>query len=480
MSAIRVSLRSRVALAAVLATVIAVLLAGVAILTLARRDQQNDLDRELQAQVEQVRRQGLAALFSNRQVPRPPNRGDLNLGVRVLDGTEELFGSGFPTLEGVIPDGFSDHDQAGEGWRVLSVEVSRPGPRGGELTLQVSGSTAGIEAALRALRRILLFVGLLAVTGAALGGWLLGTVVARPVAGLRREAERVSETVDLSVRVPEHQGPPEVDDLAHSLNAMLARIEEGAAQTQAALDASRGFAGNVAHELRTPLTSMQTNLEVLAANPDLPRDELAAIVADVVAQQRRLLEALEALRLLARGDLAAADLFELTDLAELVDAAVAQAQARFPEATITLAVPADPPPARVWPEGVRVLLDNLIRNAVTHGAPPAGGSPSAEVGSPGDEDGVPAEVTVSLSDDGRDWTLAVEDHGPGIPPAERAQVLERFARGSGARAMGSGLGLALVAQQAELHGGAVTIEDAPTGGARIAVRAPLRPPSRSE
>lgn len=464
MPRVRVSLRSRVALAAVLATVVAVVLSGIAVITLTERDRLDDLDRELEAQVEQLRRQGLVALFDDRQIPRPPDRGDLKIGVRVLDDDasddedDALFESDFPDLDDEIPLGFSTQDEDGESWRVLSVETRRPQQRGETLTLQVSTSTAGIEATIVSLRRLLFLVGGIAIAGAGTGGWLLGTLVVRPVAGLRREAERVSETVDLSVRVPVNQGPSEVDDLAHSLNTMLERIQEGAEQTQAALDASRGFAGNVAHELRTPLTSMQTNLEVLAANPDLPLEDRTAIVSDVTAQQRRLLEALEALRLLARGELAAADLFELTDLAELVDGTVAQAQARFPDATIELSVPIDPPPTRVWPEGMRVLVDNLIRNAVTHGAP---------------LDGSPTHAVVSLSDDSREWTLAVEDNGPGIAPDERATVLERFARGSKTRAMGSGLGLALVAQQAEVHGGRVEIEEAAGGGARIVVRVPL-------
>jgi two-component system sensor histidine kinase PrrB len=80
---------------------------------------------------------------------------------------------------------------------------------------------------------------------------------------------------------------------------------------------------------------------------------------------------------------------------------------------------------------------------------------------------------VILDRDGHEWVLAVEDGGAGIAPEERERVLERFARGSGARAAGSGLGLALVAQQAELHGGRVVIGDASDGGARIEVRVPL-------
>jgi len=453
------SLRTRVSLAAVLATVAAVLLAGIAILGFTTRTQTADLDRELEAQLEQLRRQGVAALLDLRQVPRPAQRSDLNFGVRVLNGETVLFESEFPSIDEEAPEGFSEQSAGDEQWRVLSRPV-RVAPRVIEepLTIEVAASMAGIEATLKGLRRLLFFVGLLSIGGAGLGGWVLGAVAMRPLAGLRREAERVSETADLSVRVPVDQGPSEVDDLARSLNVMLERIEEGAQQTQAALDASRGFAGNVAHELRTPLTSMQTNLEVLAANPDLPPAERAAIVTDVVAQQRRLLEALEALRLLARGDLAAADLFEVSDLAELIDAAVAQARGRFPEATIELTVPSDPPPTAVWPEGVRVLVDNLIRNAVTHGTRP----------------GVAPLARLALTHDATEWVLAVEDGGDGIPIEERARVLERFARGSGARSAGSGLGLALVAQQAELHGGRVVIGDASGGGARIEVRVPLR------
>jgi len=170
------------------------------------------------------------------------------------------------------------------------------------------------------------------------------------------------------------------------------------------------------------------------------------------------LDALEALRLLARGELAAADLFESTDLGELVDGTVAQTQTRFPEATITLDVRREPPAVRVWPEGLRVLVDNLVRNAVTHGAPSDGGAPT---------------VVVSLDHDETEWSLAVTDSGPGIPPFDRERVFGRFIRGSGAQASGSGLGLALVAQQAELHGGRVVVDDAPNGGTRITVRAPL-------
>jgi signal transduction histidine kinase len=335
--------------------------------------------------------------------------------------------------------------------------------RNQEVTVQLTASLAGVDEAVRDLRRLLLLVGAAAIGGAAAGGWLLGSVAIRPLQRLRGEAERVAETADLSRRVPTAQGPREVDELAASLNTMLDRLEGSAAETEAALTASRQFAANVAHELRTPLTSIRTNLEVLASHPTLPVAERATILGEVQAQHARLLEALDALRLLARGELAADDLFVATDVAELLDEVVAQAAGRHPEATITLEARADPLEVRAWPEGLRVLVDNLVRNAVTHGRP-----------SDGTADGTPPEVRVELDADEREWWIAVSDRGPGVPPAERARIFERFTRGSEAAAQGSGLGLALVAQQVELLGGQVTIEDAPGGGARFVARMPRR------
>jgi len=461
------SLRSRVALSSMVATIAGVVLLGVTLLALVERGQRDDLDEVLQQQGVVVGEPGaFLRLIEGNRPPRELRgfRQDLFVGTRLVIADGLIFESvDYPAIPLPVGVGFSMESTDGEQWRVLTTEPPRRLTNGEPVLLQMTASMAGVESTLAGLRRLLFGLGAFTVGAAGLGGWLLGTVAIRPLAGLRREAERVSETVDLSVRVPVDQGPSEVDELAQSLNMMLERIEEGATQTQAALDASRGFAGNVAHELRTPLTSMQTNLEVLAANPELPVEERNAIVGDVMAQQHRLLDALEALRLLARGELATADLFESTDLGELVDGVVAQTQTRFPEATITLDVRREPPAVQVWPEGLRVLLDNLVRNAVTHGAP---------VGQENSDDGV-ATVVVSLDHDDSEWSLAVTDSGPGIASHERERVFGRFIRGSDTQTSGSGLGLVLVAQQADLHGGRVVIDDAPNGGARIAVRAPL-------
>ena len=105
------------------------------------------------------------------------------------------------------------------------------------------------------------------------------------------------------------------------------------------------------------------------------------------------------------------------------------------------------------PAGLRLVIDNAIANAVKHGGA--------------------TEVRLSAVRSADDVQIVVDDNGSGVPEAERAGVFERFARGTTASRSGSGLGLALVAQQAELHGGTASLEDSPLGGARLLLRLPI-------
>jgi two-component system sensor histidine kinase PrrB len=98
-----------------------------------------------------------------------------------------------------------------------------------------------------------------------------------------------------------------------------------------------------------------------------------------------------------------------------------------------------------------MLVENLLENAARHGR----------------GDGVGGEVRVAL---GEGPTLDVDDDGPGVPEAERERIFEPFARAEGATAPGSGLGLALVAQQARAHGATIDVDRSPLGGARFRVR----------
>jgi signal transduction histidine kinase len=297
-----------------------------------------------------------------------------------------------------------------------------------------------------ARRLILVNLGVLAVVGAV--GLLLGGLALRPLATLQTAAERVASTRDLATRLPEGDGPEEVDALAGSLNAMLERLQRSTAQIEATLEASRQFAADAGHELRTPLTSMRANLDVLARSTNLSDDE-RRIMADVTREQHRLLALLDGLQRLARGDAAGAVPKERLDLADIVDAAVTNAATRHPDAAITFDGPDDVPIAG-WSDGLRLLIDNLLDNAVRHGRP---------------------DTRIAVTLDLRDGNarLVVDDDGPGVPAGERRKVFERFVRGSGTSAPGSGLGLALVAQQAAVHGGGARIDDSPLGGTRVVV-----------
>jgi hypothetical protein len=194
-----------------IATIAVVVLLGTGLLTLAGREQRDELDEVLQQQVVSiVAPGGFARVSEGRQVPRELRgfRSDLSVGTRLV-GVDGVIFESFDYPSVALPEevGFSTERADGEEWRVLAVELPRPLTGGESVVLQATASMAGVESTLAGLRRLLFGLGALAVGAAGLGGWLLGTVAIRPLAGLRREAERVSETVDLSVRVPVDQGP---------------------------------------------------------------------------------------------------------------------------------------------------------------------------------------------------------------------------------------------------------------------------------
>jgi two-component system, OmpR family, sensor histidine kinase PrrB len=323
--------------------------------------------------------------------------------------------------------------------------------------LQTAVPTSATDELVENLRYRAVEVALLSAVLAGAAGWFFGEVAMRPLARLRSTAERVSTSRDLSVRVPSASGPREVDDLAHSLNIMLQRLQEAADSTESALASSRAFAGNAAHEMRTPLTSMQANLDILARNPNLPADQMAEIVQAVVQEQTRLVRLLDALHTLARGDVVGDAQREPMDLADVVGVAVDTIGRRFPDVTYNYEVPHVLTEISGWPDGLRLMAENLLTNAARHGG---------------------HTVNVTVDREGEYMRLIVDDDGPGVPESERTSIFDRFYRGEGTIVPGSGLGLALVAQQARLHGGDVVVESSPQGGARFVVS--LKAEGRSE
>jgi signal transduction histidine kinase len=304
-------------------------------------------------------------------------------------------------------------------------------------------------------RRIVALVAGAGVGASAVTWWLTGAALA-PLRRLRATAQRVAATRDLSSRTGLEQGPAEVRAVAVAVDRMLARLEHADEERERALTVSRQFAADAGHELRTPLTSIATNLDTLAQVPDLDPDERDALLAELRASHARLLRTLDGLQAWAVGDTRTVP-DRPVDLADLADAAVAAVRGGDGPA-IRLTVPDGPVTILGWDDGVRLLVDNLIDNARRHGA---------------GEKGV---VHVTVAVDGDDAVMVVEDDGPGIAPDERTRVFERFVRGAGAHTSGSGLGLALVAQQARLHSATVSVGTASLGGAAVVVRFPRLAP----
>ena len=312
--------------------------------------------------------------------------------------------------------------------------------------LQVALPRDAIEQVLSNLRWLLLVTSLVGVVIAVVLGRVIANSALGPVARLTRATERVAGTRDLSERV-EEPGKDELGRLAHSFNRMLEALD-------ASEQSRRQLVADASHELRTPMTSLRTNIEVLALGTDLAPDDRAQLLASLTGETERLSQLVADLMELARGDEVVESATVDVQLDAIVEEAVAAVRAHYP--AVVFVVHARPSVVIGDPARLRRAVDNLLDNAGKWS--PDGASVDVEVGS------MPGAVSV-------------RDHGPGIDPADREHVFDRFWRAPSARGTpGSGLGLAIVAQTAEALGGEVRLESPPDGGSRFVLR--LQPASR--
>ena len=295
--------------------------------------------------------------------------------------------------------------------------------------------------------RVLLICGGVIVGTFLVGGvmWLIMINPFQRLAAHARAINAQSNPDEVQVR-----GVWEAVEISEAVEGMLARIGDEQQRTKEALESARDFASVASHELRTPLTAMRTNLEVLStlALPDEQRQE---VIGDVIRTQSRIEATLTALERLAQGELTTAEDHVPLDITELLDRAAHDAMRVYPDLHVSLA----PGPTVLTlglPVGLRLVIDNAIANAVKHG-----GATRIQLSAVSSRAGV---------------EIAVDDNGAGVPEEERVVVFERFSRGSTASRSGSGLGLALVAQQAELHSGTASLDASPLGGSRLLLRLP--------
>jgi signal transduction histidine kinase len=240
---------------------------------------------------------------------------------------------------------------------------------------------------------------------------------------------------------------------------MLDRLATAQLATTNSLQAAQDFAANAAHELRTPLTAMRADLDTLRIH-DLPAEERDEVVADLARAQRRVEAIITALGQLASGQLAQAEDRELIDVTDMLDR-VARENGRAGD--VEIIVHSDDAIGTIWgwPAGLRLAVDNLVRNAIAHG-----GATTITL---------TARRLAAVDEQAEVLTIVVDDDGCGLPDDEHQFVMGRFARGSTAAPGGSGLGLALVAQQAALHGGGIELSTSPLGGLRATLTVSTSP-----
>jgi signal transduction histidine kinase len=259
-------------------------------------------------------------------------------------------------------------------------------------------------------------------------------------------------TSDLTERVPVPGSRDEVAALAVTMNEMLARIEAGH-------DAQRRFVGDASHELRSPLTTIISALEVAVAHPEVLGGELATTT--LMPEALRMKALIDDLLLLARADERGLEMAR--EDVDLDDLAAAELERMRRETDLD--VSADLEPARMTgdPAALSRVLRNLFDNAARHAV---------------------SRVHVSVRQLADHVLVEVGDDGPGIAPAHRQRVFDRFVRLDPDRsrtAGGAGLGLAIVREIVLGHGGSVSIGDGIGSGTTVTVQLPaaeLPDPSR--
>ena len=284
------------------------------------------------------------------------------------------------------------------------------------------------------------------IIGAAVIVWIAVTISLRP---LYRFSEAIAERSPDDLHPIVERVPSEVQSLVDTVNSFMVRLES-------ALEALRHFTGNASHQLRTPLAIIRTQLALASRAGDIETARAAVRKADLaVADGERLLAQL---LLMAKIDAATRSTsFRDVDLSALAQGLTADHVPLAAEAGIDLGYEGA---GTVSIAGEPMLLGELLKNLLANGLLYAGRG---------------ADMTVRIRKEGREAVLEVEDNGPGIPVERRSAVMHRFDRGTRADSSGSGLGLPIVEEIAELHHGQLELMDGPGGhGLCVRISFPLK------
>jgi two-component system OmpR family sensor kinase len=298
----------------------------------------------------------------------------------------------------------------------------------------------------------MLFAGPVCLVLSVAGALILSRRALAPIGAVIGEASAMTAE-DLHRRLSVPKENDELRDLVLTLNALLARLDEGFA-------ALASYASSASHELRTPLAVITSELEIALRRPRAA-EEWEQTARTSLDEIQRLANLIEALLELARAG--ASSNLQSFELRERLDQVLASLEASVASDGVSLVRPEDG--AEVWLHGEADLLMNaaseLVRNAARY-------SPSGKA----------VRIRVERRD-GR-AAIHVDDEGPGVDPAERETIFVPFARGgrgvavdaTGKGPRGLGLGLAIAKRSVESCGGTISVGVSPEGGARFTIELP--------
>jgi len=314
--------------------------------------------------------------------------------------------------------------------------------------IQTGDSLAQVVEAQEQMWRYTLIVGCAGIILALIAGFFITKRGFRPLERILGHVQVIGRR-DLSAGIPEEPRPPELQQLASTLNDMMQRLEK-------AFKAREVFIASVSHDLRTPLTALQGQIDVLLMEPSL--DRISRESLETMAKEvRRLTRMTNNLLLNAQLETSPIFIPAEVDLKELIEEVTTEvrilAEGLELEATI---------PESAIISGDYDLLKQMLLNVVDNAVKftPKGGA-----------------VQVSLKREKNHAVLEVADTGQGISTEHLQYITEPFYRADSSRRFGSkgiGLGLAIVKQVIDLHGGQLEIQSQQGAGTTVKMRLPLQ------
>jgi signal transduction histidine kinase len=443
------SLRRRITVAATAVVLAALLLGAIVFLAVLRLTLLDSVsasaERHAESLVTQVESGGLSAL------PEEDNDDEfyqvISTSGAVVGSSENLAGADSLLSSGdrsrnADPDDLGEVRIEGEDASFVTTAEEADGP-GGEVTIITGRSTEDVT---DTLGTVIPFVAvalplLLALVAAT--AWVVVGRALRPVERMRQEVDAVT-ALGLNQRVATPQTDDEIGRLAGTMNRMLDRLDESQR-------AQRRFVSDASHELKSPLASLRQYAEVAQIHPDrISASDLSTAVLDEGARLERLVQNM--LVLAHADEHSLAHSAAPVDLDDLLLREVSRLRASTGLTIDASAIGA----GRV--QGDSGLLGQVVRNLTDNAARHAA-----------------SRVALGLRHDEEFVNLMVDDDGLGIAPDDRDRVFDRFVRLDEARAResgGSGLGLSIVREIVQAHGGDVSARTSPLGGAGFTVRLP--------